>query len=275
MKTKINNIIFKGLWLLFGIGILVLFVAAFQHRKNETCNNYSIKINNHQQGSFITQSEIAELINASGNLKQKKIKQINLALLEKVIEKDPWVQNTEMYFENNDILHIDIDQTEAIARLFTANGSSYYLDSFGKRLPVKPNATSRVVVISNFPSDNKKLATPDSLLLKQVTSLANLICIDSFWNAQIAQINIDFNGKFELIPVIGNQTILFGDITNAKEKFEKLLAFYKTAWIKNGMNTYETIDLRFTNQIVAKRKVNNSSVKDSLSILISLNDSLR
>lgn len=275
MKQSIKNTIQFTLWLIVGVGIVVLFVAAFQYRKNEICNNYIVKINNHQQGNFITQSEISELLNASGVLKQKPIKRINLALLERVIEKKSWVKNAELYFENNNILHVDINQNQAIARLITVNGNSYYLDELGKRLPIKSNATTRVMVITNFPSDREKLATPDSLLLAQVTSLANLISVDSFWNAQIAQINIDFNGKFELIPTLGNQTIIFGNIENAKEKFEKLLAFYKSAWIKNGINTYSTLDLRFTNQIVAKRKGNEKTIKDSLSILTNLINSIR
>lgn len=275
MKQSIKNTIQFTLWLIVGVGIVVLFVAAFQYRKNEICNNYIVKINNHQQGNFITQSEISELLNASGVLKQKPIKRINLALLERVIEKNSWVKNAELYFENNNILHVDINQNQAIARLITVNGNSYYLDELGKRLPIKSNATTRVMVITNFPSDREKLATPDSLLLAQVTSLANLISVDSFWNAQIAQINIDFNGKFELIPTLGNQTIIFGNIENAKEKFEKLLAFYKSAWIKNGINTYSTLDLRFTNQIVAKRKGNEKTIKDSLSIPTNLIDSIR
>lgn len=275
MKQSIKNTIQFTLWLIVGVGIVVLFVAAFQYRKNEICNNYIVKINNHQQGNFITQSEISELLNASGVLKQKPIKRINLALLERVIEKNSWVKNAELYFENNNILHVDINQNQAIARLITVNGNSYYLDELGKRLPIKSNATTRVMVITNFPSDREKLATPDSLLLSQVTSLANLISVDSFWNAQIAQINIDFNGKFELIPTLGNQSIIFGNIENAKEKFEKLLAFYKSAWIKNGINTYSTLDLRFTNQIVAKRKGNEKTIKDSLSIPTNLIDSIR
>ncbi len=275
MKQSIKNTIQFTLWLIVGVGIVVLFVAAFQYRKNEICNNYIVKINNHQQGNFITQSEISELLNASGVLKQKQIRRINLALLERVIEKNLWVKNAELYFENNNILHVDINQNQAIARLITVNGNSYYLDELGKRLPIKSNATARVTVITNFPSDREKLATPDSLLLSQVTSLTNLISVDSFWNAQIAQINIDFNGKFELIPTLGNQTILFGNNENAKEKFEKLLAFYKSAWIKNGINTYSTLDLRFTNQIVAKRKGNEKTIKDSLSIPTNLNDSIR
>lgn len=273
MKQKFKHIFLNVFWLALAIGTLVLFVAAMQHRKNEFCNNLVIKINHHDQSNFITQDEIAELINARGKVERLPIKKINLSILERVIEKNPWVRNSEIYFENNNVLHVDIDQNEAIARLFTVNGNSYYLDENGERLPIKNNATTRVVVISNFPSDNVKLSVPDSILLAQVTNLANLITLDSFWKAQIAQINITNNGKFELIPTLGNETILFGDIQFAKEKFEKMKAFYTAAWIKNGVSTYETIDLRFNNQIVAKRKENRPITKDSLIILN--NDTLR
>ncbi|MBS4044247.1 MAG: cell division protein FtsQ/DivIB [Chitinophagaceae bacterium] len=273
MKQKFKHIFLNVFWLALAIGTLVLFVAAMQHRKNEFCNNLVIKINHHDQSNFITQDEIAELINSRGKVERLPIKKINLSILERVIKKNPWVRNSEIYFENNNVLHVDIDQNEAIARLFTVNGNSYYLDENGERLPIKNNATTRVVVISNFPSDNVKLSVPDSILLAQVTNLANLITLDSFWKAQIAQINITNNGKFELIPTLGNETILFGDIQFAKEKFEKMKAFYTAAWIKNGVSTYETIDLRFNNQIVAKRKENRPITKDSLIILN--NDTLR
>ena len=273
MKQKIKHIILNVLWLAIAISTLVLFVAAMQHRKNEFCNSLIIKINHHDQNNFITQDEITQLINAKGKVEQLPIKKINLSILERVIEQNPWVRNSEIYFENNNVLHVDIDQNEAIARLFTVNGNSYYLDETGARLPIKNNATTRVMVITNFPSDNEKLAVPDSLLLTQVTNLANIISLDSFWRAQIAQVNITNNGKFELIPTLGTETILFGDIHFAKEKFEKMKAFYTAAWIKNGINTYETIDLRFNNQIVAKRKGNRPLGKDSLIILT--NDTLK
>jgi cell division protein FtsQ len=39
-----------------------------------------------------------------------------------------------------------------------------------------------------------------------------------------------------------------------KEKFERLMTFYTQAWTQNGMNTYEVIDIRFKNQVVATRK---------------------
>ncbi len=72
MKGNFKNIIYKGLWLLIGVGTIVLFIAALQSRKNENCSNYRIKIKNDQQGSFITQFEIDDLINTDGNVKAKK-----------------------------------------------------------------------------------------------------------------------------------------------------------------------------------------------------------
>lgn len=253
---------------------MVLFVVAFINRETEFCKDFVIKINHHRQSEFITNIEVDEIINAKGNLKGQRIKQINISILESAIKKNAWVKNAELYFENNGILHVDIEQKEPIARLFTVNGLSYYLNNLGERLPVKQNATSRVLVITNFPSDNLKLSTTDSILLNETTRLANFINVDSFWNAQIAQINITNTGKFEFTPTIGNQLIVFGDSSNLKEKFDKLYSYYKSVWLQNGLNTYDTLDIRFEHQIVAKMKnkiiVQNDTLSNSLLIVDSL-----
>ena len=84
----------------------------------------------------------------------------------------------------------------------------------------------------------------------EVKQITNYINVDTFLNAQIAQVNITTSGKFELIPTIGNHIILLGDARNLKEKFDRLFTFYTKAWLQNGINNYEVIDVRFNNQIL-------------------------
>jgi len=70
----------------------------------------------------------------------------------------------------------------------------------------------------------------------------------------IEQLYINKKSEFELIPKIGNHTILFGDIKEMKDKFEKLIAFYKQGISKSGWNKYKTINLKFKNQVVCTKK---------------------
>lgn len=263
-----------GLWLLFGLGILVLFVAAMQKRKTDLCAGSKIEISANHQNYFITEQEIDDIVNASGNIKERAVKSIDIAALEDALQKNIWVKNAELYFDNNGVLHTDIEQRQPVARLFTVNGGSVYLDKDAMRLPVKNTATARVLVVTNFPSDNDVLAHTDSLMLMDIKSISNFIYADTFWNAQIAQLNITSSGRFQLIPSIGNHTVLFGDASDIKAKFERLFIFYQKAWLQSGMNTYETIDIRYNNQVVATRKGIYRNASDSAANILLANDSL-
>lgn len=254
MTIAVKNKLILGLWLLIGLGILILFVAAMQKRKNGFCAGSRVEISANNQNYFITEKEVNEIINLGGNIQERTIQSIDLSSLETSLEKDLWVKNAELYFENNGTLHVDIEQRQPIARMFVVTGSSVFIDKDALRLPIKNTASARVLTITSFPSDNQILAHTDSIILNKVKDLANYIYADTFWSAQIAQVDITSSGNFELVPAVGNHIIKFGDIDNMKEKFERLMTFYTQAWTQNGMNTYEVIDIRFKNQVVATRK---------------------
>lgn len=241
-----------------------------QKRKNGFCTGSKVEISANNQNFFISQKEVNEIINAGGNIEERTIQNVDIASLESAIEKNPWVKNAELYFDNNSLLHIDIEQRIPIARLFCVTGYSSYLDKEALRLPVKNGAAARVLTVTGFPSDNQILAHVDSLILSSVKTLTNYIYTNTFWNAQIAQIDITSSGDFELFPAVGNLTIRFGNTDNMKEKFNKLYTFYKQAWLQNGVNTYETLDLRFQNQIVATRNGFSKQLIDSMSMQLSL-----
>ncbi len=259
-----------GLWLLIGLSILILFIAAMHKRKNGFCAGSRVQISANNQNFFITQQEVNEIINAGGNISERTIHSIDIGSLESAIKKNPWVKNAELYFDNSSLLHIDVEQRVPIARLFCVTGYSSYIDNEALRLPIKNGATARVLAVTGFPSDNQVLAHVDSLVLNSVKILANFIYADSFWNAQIAQIDITSTGDFELISAVGNLVIKFGNSDGIKEKFDKLYTFYKQAWLQNGINSYETLDLRFHNQIVATRNGFSKQIIDSVNTQLGL-----
>ena len=274
MKIELKNKITLGLWLLFALTILVLFVAASNHKKNSFCTGTKLQISGNYQTYFVTEAEVAAIINANGTITEKLLKNIDISSLEIALQKNAWIKNAELFFDNNGILHIDVEQRQPIARLFTINGSSSYIDKDGLRLPIKNTATARVLTITGFTSDNDILTHIDSNLLMNIKSVANYIQTDSFWNAQIAQLDIITAEKFELIPTIGNHTIKIGDANNLKEKFSRLFTFYTKAWLQNGMDTYESIDVRFINQVIATRKGASINIVDSSRLVFNSIDSL-
>ena len=80
----------------------------------------------------------------------------------------------------------------------------------------------------------------------------------------IDQVDITPSYKFELIPKLGDQVILFGDATNIEKKFDKLKLFYKNVISVKGWKKYSKINLEFDNQIVASILGKEEQIADSL-----------
>lgn len=244
----------QAVWILFGIGSIVLFGAAMQKKNQKNCAGVQVEIAGAAQNMFLDEKEIMQILNRSKPLVGASIGKTNLRALENRIENNSWIQNAEMYFDNRQVLQVKIVERQPVARVFLIDGGSFYVDSACLRLPLSDKISARVPVFTGFPSNKSVLAKPDSALLEGVVKLASFIGADSFWMAQIVQVNINHQANFELIPLIGDQLILLGDADNLNQKFNRLAAFYQQALLQQGISTYEKLDIRFDNQVVAIKR---------------------
>jgi cell division protein FtsQ len=255
MENKVNwkRRVGQAIWLLAGIGTMVLLGAAMRQKDRKLCKDIRIEIMGTEQQMFIDEKDIDALLKKNGQVIGEPVASLNLRYLETLIEKDPWVKNAEMFFDNRQVLDVRIEEREPVARIFTKQGSSFYTDREGLRLPLSEKLSARVPVFTGFPSERRILSKPDSALLKEVVTLGRYILADSFWMAQVAQVDIRPDGGFELVPVVGNHTVVLGNASELDNKFRKLSAFYRQAWLQQGMHTYSKLDIQYRNQVVAVR----------------------
>lgn len=92
------------------------------------------------------------------------------------------------------------------------------------------------------------------LALYKVWKLASYIRQNIFLSAQIDQIIVTENLEIELIPLIGEQLIILGDIDNLEIKFQNLETLYTQGFQMVGWDKYKTINLKYINQVVCTRK---------------------
>jgi cell division protein FtsQ len=90
--------------------------------------------------------------------------------------------------------------------------------------------------------------------LKEVKTLAGYIYGHQFWNAQIGQVEVTPERKFELVPVIGDHIIRVGNSENLEEKLNNLLVFYRQVFSKSGLNKYSILDVQYEGQVVAVKR---------------------
>ena len=250
VKTKIKTIS----WSLLGLCCVVLLVAAMKAKDSKACSSVEISIEGATKNMFIKKADVVDVLNEGGIYAGKTLDAINLKATEEQLEKNAWIKGAELFFDNHQVLHINITEREPIARVFTQNGNSFYIDSTAMRLPLTENATARLIVFTSFPSDKKILSKPDSLVLDDVKHIALYINADSFINAQTAQVNITPQRTYEITPVVGSQVIRIGNADSLNEKFTKLIAFYKQVFSKTGFERYSVIDVQYEGQVVAVRK---------------------
>jgi cell division protein FtsQ len=259
-------------WFLVICGITSLLIAANRKQKQHVCTEVLIGIKGSGENYYIEKEDVLQLIEktAHGSLIQKSVTAIDLSKMEKALGRNAWISDAELYFDSKDALHVLITEREPIARVFTTAGNSFYMDSSGHKMPLLEKFSARVPVVTGF-TNASRLNKKDSALLNDVKHVAGFIYNDHFWNAQIGQIDITADRKFELIPVIGDHVIRIGDGDKVDEKLRRLFIFYKQVLSKVGFNKYAALDVEYEGQVVAVNK-GPVSVIDSIQLQKNINE---
>lgn len=252
---KWQNILIKTLWSLAGAALIFLLVIAWKAKVAKKISEVQVElVGESTKAIFMDENEIAQILKEQGVAKGTIVEGINLTAIEKNLERIRWIKNAELFINNQQLLEVKIQQRIPIARIFSVAGTSFYMDEEGWRLPLKQLTVLRLPVFTGFPTDQDQLSVPDSLLLNDIRFFSNTIKSDSFFTAQIAQVNIEPNGDFYLVPSLGDHTVLIGSVDNLEDKLNRLYTFYKKVWVQSGINAYQVLDCRFDGQIVALKK---------------------
>ena len=264
-KATIRKILFVMLWVCIGGGMLSLLIAAIGKKNREDCTNYTIAIKGAEENYFIDADDINKLIKsgAGSEIKGKKISEINLKKLEQLLRSNVWIRKAEMWFDNRNVLHVEVYERQPIARIFTTAGNTFYIDSTERKLPLSDKLSARVPVFTGF-IDKKVYSAKDSLLLTDIKNIATYIKNDPFWMSQVAQIDITPERNFELSPVVGNHLIKLGNGKDIGRKFNRLMIFYKQVLAQKGFDAYSIIDVQYSGQVVGTKRGSDKNKVDTV-----------
>lgn len=257
ITSNIRRIIFITISALAGVGFVVLLIAAVNSRNHQVCQGYEIEIKDAQKTVFIDKKDVEKVLTANRTivLKNMPVKSIDLNIIESRLRKEAWIKDAEIFFDNSEVLKVKIEQRIPIARMFSSSGGSFYIDSSGQRMPLSEKMSAKLPVFTGYPIDAKKNRTAADLkLIRDVKNISMFLLNDPFWMAQISQIDITPSREFEMVPMIGNHIIEFGDGTDYEAKFKKLFVFYKQVLSKTGMDKYERIKIQYNNEIIGVKK---------------------
>ncbi|MCD6332573.1 MAG: cell division protein FtsQ/DivIB, partial [Bacteroidales bacterium] len=155
------------------------------------------------------------------------------------------IRDATVFSTPDGMLHIRIRQRDPRVRIMGPT-RSFYLDENGQVLRLSDKYSARVLVVTG--TDDEDFAQ------HQLFALSEYIRSDPFLKSLIEEVHVFKDQTIEIIPRVGGQRIFFGRPDGYAWKLTKLRAFYEQGLPAVGWNRYESIDLRFSNQVVARKK---------------------
>lgn len=261
-----RSIILKtGLWSLLVIAFLISLGFSSSKQKSMLCKEVNVVMLDTSAQTFIDPADIKEIIrNKFGALEGKTMGGINISLLENIINANPFVAKAEVFSSVDGKITIEVKQRTPVLRIINHYDESFYIDDAGVFMPLSEKCAARVPIANGYIFDRfsegrvtryKNEQADDSTLhmIDRIYHIAEFIQRNEFWRAEVEQIYVNPEVDIELVPRVGNHTVILGDDRQLAEKMEKLRLFYKQGMKDKGWNNYETINIKFKDQVVCSK----------------------
>lgn len=265
MWRKILNISLLVLCIatLFG---LVGFVETEQRRVK--CKGVEIDIDYQGSEEFLNKKDLASsIIHMHGDsLTGMPMNSVNMELVRNRILNNVYVEHGLVYTTVDGLIKISLVQRRPVLRVINVRGEHFFIASDGHMIPTNTVNSARVPVAIGFisekfdPAYDLKPARPldDEIddcitVMQKLYLMGKYLTEDEFFQALVDEINVNPYGEFEITPKTGGHIIVFGGIEDMEGKFDKLLAFYKTALKEKGWKKYKTINIKYKDQVVCTK----------------------
>lgn len=254
------------------VGIVGLFaLIGFTEAELDKVSLQDVHVNIDTRGGnfFVSQDEIKQAVTDKGYVVDAvTVEEVNIRELESFFDLYPAVKKSEVFKSPDGMVFVNIKQRTPIARIFTKNGESFYLDEDGRLMPLSRSYTSRVPVVNGEIDGSYNtlykvdFGHPDSLnprepvhqKLNEVYQVLTYVNQDPLWDAQFTQLYFNEEGDLELVPRVGNHVIVIGNAQFIEDKLNTLRIFYIEGLNKIGWNTYASINLKYKNQVVCTKR---------------------
>ncbi|MBQ2399343.1 MAG: hypothetical protein II308_04655 [Muribaculaceae bacterium] len=256
------KIICKWLILLILLSyIAIASIWAIDKASQRTIADIAIAIENNSEYNFVTEDGVKEkLQRIDAQILSTPVAELDLDNIENALSIDNSYEKVECYISSDDRLHIDIVPMIPEVRVITNDGNSYYINKDGKRIDAGNGFYVDVPVICGQFDENFNA--------KSLLPVTRHISADETMSRLITMVEAKSATDILLYPRVKGQIINIGDTTDLATKFDNLMLFYHNVLKYKGWEMYDTISVKFKDQVVASRrnkalKVHSTVVEDS------------
>ncbi|MCC7244437.1 MAG: hypothetical protein IT269_02060 [Saprospiraceae bacterium] len=244
-------------WVMFLFMVGMIWLLARQRKARAFTEDIQVEVNPLESGDkLISERDVRQalLVAFGSDLESTELAELDVDRMERMLEEDPFVKDADTYIDQNNHLHVKIDQREPVLRVLDTNGGNYYLDASGKKMPPSKNFAARVIVATgNIAPYTPEFREKRRSSLKDLFNITQTLLADDFFSSFIQQIHVNSAGEFILVPLIGDQQIILGSARKLEDKLKRLKIFYQEGLPYEGWRKYKTINLKYNGQVVCKR----------------------
>lgn len=222
-----------------------IFWARYKSR-GEVCTSVVVEVLNADSTSFVTpEGVLSDLEHQGMKFKGKRMADINASDIEKALDHSPYLEATDIVKCLDGRLLIRVSQLLPVMRVFDGD-QSYYLNRAGKRMDASIYYYSDVPVVQGHFTRQ----FPATRLLP----LIDYVESDSLLHSLVTMYTVRDSNNIIIVPQISGHVVNMGHVDGFKNKFAKLLLFYREVMPKRGWNTFDTISVKWDHQVVATRR---------------------
>ena len=240
------------------LAVVTGIVFAAVNMPKRSCSGYDLTVNYDGNYPTVNQDDIRQMIETTP-IKTIGIpmKDIDLEQIAELLQQNPYIKTVNEVRFSSTRLRIVVTLKNILLHVYTQNGQQYYVDEEGYMLPFSLSVKENVPIvngkITDEYSDGKNVKDSQSNL-HRVFKIASYMHSNDFYRTQFQQLYVMNNNEVMLIPTVGQHKVLFGTDKNMEEKLFNLQQTYQQGLAYMGMDQYATLDVRYKNRVIAKKK---------------------
>jgi len=237
------------------LGVCALIGFSERRQGRLLCKNIIVEISDDHENYFMDEADVMRLLSATQpGMLGADVNTLNLRSIERKLMQDNHIEDAQLFTDLKGNVVVNVDLRRPVARIVRSSGPDAYIAQDGTIMSVSDKYTSRVLLVTG--GFGEALFTKENISeVKQGPEVMDMITFindDTFWKAQVAQLDISRDGEIRILPQVTGQMVEFGKPEGIEQKFSKLMIFYKKILPQKGWTKYERVNLKYEGQIIAE-----------------------
>ena len=243
-----RNTILKWTLLIILLGYTAaITVWAHAEASRNACSGIEVVVDGSNKADSVTRNGVlAELAHYPRKIIGVPLESVNTYDVRQFLSRFSNFENVDCVITTDGKLKVSVIPMIPEIRVFSPMGS-YYINKDGKYIASNAEFYVDVPIV--------KGVFTNKLPAMYVLPVTRFIESDPVLSELVAMIEMIDEDNIILIPKIQGHVINFGDTTRLQEKKRALMTMYNKIMPYKGWNEYDTISVRFRNQIVATRRL--------------------